>query len=243
MSDRADIIAKVRNLRARAGDSASSEGEAAAAARIAAKIIAENQLTEAELRQRGTGGVSEATHNDGRAKKHPALDAAAAAIGLLTECTALVRRGANIWVGQPDDVAFAIYLCELIEGASERAYRAHWTRNFMSAPRPFYRQSFMTGFGHGVAQRMITLTREREADRKRAAEKKGGTDIVVLKDALVADYLAETRPMLRKERSRAGKEPDLMALLSGLQASKSLQLVRPIEAEPPPSALSQEGRE
>ncbi|MBJ2150648.1 DUF2786 domain-containing protein [Paracoccus sp. IB05] len=241
MSVRADIIAKVRSLRARAGDSASSEGEAAAAARIAAKIIAENQLTEAELRQRGAGGVSEATHNDGRARKHPALDAAAAAIGLLTECTALVRGGANIWIGQPDDVAFAIYLCELIEGASERAYRAHWTRRFTSAPRPFYRQSFMAGFGHGVAQRMVILTREREAERKRAAEMTSSTDLVVVKGAIIADYLAETRPMLRTERTRARKEPDTMALLSGLHASKSLLLSRPVECDAPPSALSQEG--
>lgn len=47
--DRETIISRVRALRAKAGDAASSEAEVETAANIAAKLIARRELTEAEL--------------------------------------------------------------------------------------------------------------------------------------------------------------------------------------------------
>jgi hypothetical protein len=229
VADRADLIARVKALRARAGDTASSEAEAEAAARIAAKIIAEHELTEAELRERGTGGIAEGVHNDGRARLHPALERAAFEIGQLTECAALTRRGANVWVGQPADVAFAIYLCELIEGAAERAYKAHWRRVALFAPSAHYRQSFMAGFGTGIAHRLSALTERRKNERR--ATGASSTSLVTVKSAIIESYLSETRPPLRERRIGRRKEPHLGASLSGLTAADRVNLSRPIEGQ------------
>lgn len=228
MTDRDDVIARIKALRARAANAASSEAEAEAAARIAAKIIAEHEITEAELIERGAKGVSEGEHNRGRAVLHPALDAASYSIGQLSECHAAFRGGANVWIGQPEDVAFALYLCELIQGASERAYKAHWSRHFGYAPSAKFRKSFLLGFGLGVAARMDRMAGERQ--RQRQEEAGTGTNLVVVKDAIISEYMDATYPDIRERRARKRK-PDLFALLHGQRAAEKVVLNRPLETD------------
>lgn len=225
---RTAAIARIRALRARAADTASSEAEAEAAARIAAKIINKHGVTEAELVERGVAGICEGEHNAGRSRQHPALDAACYAIGSLTECKALIRYGANLWVGQPEDVEFALYLSELIQGASERAYRIHWQRMFRRAPPAMYRRSFLLGFGAGISDRMLRMVAEREQSRRNASTT--GTSLTVVKGALIDDYMAKTQPHVRNRRRRSLKT-DPMAMLHGHRASGALSLSRPIDVD------------
>lgn len=238
MADRDDIIARIKALRARAADEASSEAETEAAARIAARIIAEHDVSEGELVERGTNGIAEGTHNGNRTSLHPALDAACHAIGQLTECGALTRGGANIWIGQPEDVEFALYLCELIQSASERAYKIHWRDRFRWAPSPRYRRSFHLGFGLGVADRMRLIVAERQQARRAASS--SGTDLAVIKDALIETYLHETRPMLRKRRRRA-READPFAMMHGRSAAGTLALSRPLDADTDRAGVANHG--
>ncbi|MFC5736914.1 DUF7168 domain-containing protein [Sinirhodobacter huangdaonensis] len=226
---REEAIARIKALRARAADEASSEAEAAAAAARASKIIFQFEVTEEELIERGVGGVTEAEHNAGRRYAHPTLEEAAGAIGMYAECSALFRRGANLWVGQPEDVEFALYLCEMIQAAAERAYLNHRKARFFSAPNAHYRRSFLIGFGRSIAERLWNMTSERRRSR---ARKGGGTDLIVVKNALIDAYMTENYPDIGHTRSRARKEPDHRAFLSGYVDAARVNLERPLCGTP-----------
>lgn len=225
---REDVIARIRALRARAADAASSEAEAEAAARIAAKIIAENEITEAELVDRDTSGVDERRHNQGRRTEHPALKYCACNIGRLTECRSLIRGGENIWIGQPEDVEFAIYLCELIQAASERAYARWWPRSYHRAPGAAVRHDFLGAFGSAVGGRLAEMAAERWFARQRQT----GTGLVVVKQALIDGYVAQTYGEVAKQRSsKMRREINFLAALAGTVEGQSLALSRPIETD------------
>lgn len=226
MADRSEVIARIRALRDRAADQASSESEAAAAARIAARIIAEHEITEAELIERGVSGITEGTHNEGRQNRHPALTICAFHIGKLCECRSLSLRGTNIWIGQPEDVEFAIYLCEVIQGASERAYKRHWQRQFRAAPSPKYRKSFLMGFGNTVALRLNEMAEQRQRERAQAST--SGTDLVAVKSALISQHMEKKYPGIKNRRPMRAK-PILSAATAGMAAGRDVNLTRPIE--------------
>ena len=229
MAEREDIIARIQALRARASDAASSEAEAEAAARIAAKIIAEHSVTEEELRERGASGINEGTHGAGRRTQHRALEVCAFQIGELTECHALRRGGERLWIGQPEDVAFALYLCELIQGAADRSYKIH-REQLRHTPSASYRRDFMTGFGSALAECLSRMARERKAAR--AAVNVSGTDIVIVKHALIADFLAENYPAIGSHKPRqSNRMPNLRAFFSGSRAASAVNISRPLEAE------------
>lgn len=226
---REEAIARIKALRARASDEASSEAEASAAAVRAAKIIAQFEVTEAELIERGTAGVTEAEHNAGRRYPHPTLEIAACSIGRFTECHPLWHRGANVWVGQPEDVEFALYLCEMIQNAAERSYQCHWKSRWYQAPNAHYRKSYLTGFGLSIVS---TLERMVTARCKERTAQGGRTDLVVVKAALIGNYMAETYPDIKERDTRKRKEPNLIAYVAGCQAGHHVNLNRPIGEAP-----------
>ncbi|WP_036640632.1 DUF7168 domain-containing protein, partial [Paenirhodobacter enshiensis] len=210
-------------------DQASSEAEAAAAARRAAKIIAEHEVTEAELIERGSSSITEGEFNAGRRSQHPALDAATPGITRLTETQPLFSEGTIFWVGQPEDVEFALYLCELVQGASERAYRGYWQKTMGSAPSSTYRRSFMIGFGEGIADRMYDLAYER--DRARHRQRTTGTSVAVVKGQLIANYMESTYPSIKSRREGRKKTLNSSALRHGIAASLGVNLNRPVSSE------------
>lgn len=231
---RTDVINRIRALRARASNSASSLAEAEAAARRVAKLLSENEITEAELAEAGADSIAEGKHNDGRSRLHPTMDACAFEIGQASECASLVKRGANIWVGQPEDVEFALYLCEMIQGAAERSYKTHWAARYISAPSSHYRTSYMRGFGSSIALRLREIVCDREA--RRAASRSstaadGSCSLVVLKEQLISQHLAETRPDIKQQRRGNTREPDMMAFSAGHLAAQSVTLSRPLEGD------------
>ena len=201
------MIAKIRNLRARAADEASSQAEANAAAARAAKLIIEHEIDENELRAMGTSGVEEGVHNDGRRRTHPTMDLVTGAIGDLTECRPLIRGGgANLWVGAPSDVEFALYLSEVIQGAAERAWKNHLnTMGYHSSPHN--RKSYLMGFGLGVSKTLNKLTAERRAKRPAPTT---GTSVVVLKDQIINSYLDEAYGDINVRKQRKQKDPNFI---------------------------------
>lgn len=225
MIARDEVIAKIKALRARAGDAASSEAEAETAARIAAKIIAQHNVDERELIERGVAGLVESAHNKGRSRVHPALKECAYDIGQLTKCAALFNHGENCWVGQPEDVAYALYLCELVQGASERSYAWHWRERWNSAPIRAYRNSYLMGFGQRCALRFRAMRYERDEAR---AETATGTNLVVVKSALIEAHLSD-----RNIRTAREGKPKIntRALLAGHRDAGHFNVARPIESE------------
>jgi len=225
MTNRTELIKKIRNLRARASDEASSQAEANAAASRAAKLILEHEIGEDELRAMGTSGVAEGVHNDGRRRMHPTMDEVAGAIGRLTECKPLIRGGgANLWVGEPGDVEFALYLSEVIQGASERAWKTHLkiTRRYSS---PRNRKSYLMGFGFGVSGVLKKLAAERRAKRPATAT---GTSIVILKDQIINSYLDEQFGDIKEQRHGSQKKSNHTLVMAGIIDGGNCRVDRPV---------------
>lgn len=229
--DRKNILNKIRALRARAANEASSEAEVAAAASRAAKLIQQHEVAEDELRERGTSGVTEGQHNAGRRSRHPALDKAVAGIATVTHCHLLVGqhfKGALTWVGQPADVEFAVYLSELVQGASERAYRQQRKRRLVR-PTKHWRDSFLGGFGIGVSERLITIERNRRASKVQKTTT--GTDLAVVKDQIITSYMEEAYPAIPTEKRRKARQADPFAAIMGMKAAAHLNLSTPLSDE------------
>lgn len=225
---REEILKKIRALRARAANEASSEAEVEAAASRAAKLIQQHEVSESELIERGTSGIVEGDHNSERRSRHPALETACSGIALVTHCHLLVGayyKGQLTWVGQPEDVEFAIYLSELVQGASERAYR-EYRKGRTRTPTRHQRESFLGGFGLGVRNRLLTIERNRQAAK--AAESPTGTGLTVIKDQIIASYLQEAYPEIPQEKRRKGKEADPFAAIMGMKAAAHLNVSAPL---------------
>ncbi|OOY20850.1 hypothetical protein BMI86_10105 [Thioclava sp. DLFJ5-1] len=228
MADRSEIIARIKALRARASDEASSEAEVAAAASRAARLMAEHEISEKDIIERGSDGVIEGMHNAGRVRLHPALEVCGFQIGAYTHCAAMTKGGANLWAGQPEDVEFAIYLSELVQAASERAYRNHWRKLWALAPKAKYRLSFMHGFALGVAQLLEGEIARREQAQASSAT---GTALVVAKEAVIAEYMAEHQPGIKNHKPRKQRKPAISAFFAGKNAGERVNINRPLEGK------------
>lgn len=228
MTDHSKLIERIKNLRARASDGASSQSEATAAAARAAKLISEHEINEDELRAMGTSGASEGAHNDGRRRTHPTMNIVSFAIGDLTECKSLIRGGgANLWVGQPSDVEFALYLSELIQGAAERAWKIHLRKTGLCSARRD-RNLYLMGFGWGVLDKLAELAEERRANRTAPTM---GTSIVIIKDQLINSYLDEKYGDIKPKRRSKQKNPSATTALAGMLDGKKCRIDNPVERD------------
>ena len=232
MTDRAQIIDRVKALRARAGDAASSPAEVEAAAQRAAKLIAEHELTEADLREATADAIHTEGFNKGRRTKPIHLNECAHGIERLSETTAIWRRGGELhFFGFPEDVAFALYLVELVNGAATRAWKTHLSRRTFRTARALNnaRHDFLLGFGGAVACAFYEAAYRRDADRR--AAQSTGTNLVALKGQIIADHLAANLPNIRPApQERASRRlPDTMALSAGIREGSQINPSRPLE--------------
>jgi len=231
MTDRAQIIDKVKALRARAGDAASSPSEVEAAARRAAKLIAEHELTEADLREATADAIQSDDFGKGRRTKPVHLNECAHSISLLSETTAVWRNGGQLrFYGFPEDVAFALYLTELVNGAAKRAWTNYVSRRLFPHKTAMNaaRRDFLEAFGGAVADTFIRAALERDANRREAQA--NSTDLVVLKSQIIADHIAAKLPKIREapEERKKRRMPDIRAMVAGTQAGSQISPSRPL---------------
>ena len=225
---REKAINTIRALRARAADEATSQAEAEAAASRAAKLIQSHEIKEAELRDLGVSGVSEGVHDQHRRQRHPTLRIALSGIAALTECTPYKRGGSLIWVGENADVEFALYLSELIQGAAERSWK-NYAVKFPKGHGPTTtkaRRSFLMGFGQGVQYKLQALAKER-IEKREAVQT--GTGLVVLKNALVDEYVEKNWGVVKAARSTPLPSLDMLSAMSGVSEGQKMNLQKPIE--------------
>lgn len=224
----ATIIEKIRNLRAKAADAAASEAEAQQAADMAAKLLSKYDLDECDLQQtdggnRGTIGGYQTHKNE----LHMALRNCAVAISNLTETECYKVGGKLNFVGTGADVEMALYLSEMIRGAADRAWTSY-RKNKMYGARSIRdmhhkRKSFLFGFGQRLAERLNNLATE----RKRQRETSTGTDLVVVKDQIIKDTMADNGIVIRSPRRR-GMRIDGNSQMAGRSAGDSVNLNRPV---------------
>jgi hypothetical protein len=237
-----DLINKIRNLREKAANEASTEAEAIQAAEMAARLMAKHEVSETELAEAARDGlVTAEAYEDGRKSICPAVEAALDGISAFTQTGVYIsstkRKRERVWtrsamiVGLPADREMAIYLMLLIEGAAGRAwkdhhkqYRAHFS--FLSSGQlSKARESFKLGFGIKITQRLIDLARKRKDEQAST-----GTDLVVHKEAMIADAMPDH---LEPAKETDIEKLDLGAAQAGMAAGRDLNLSRPLQSADP----------
>jgi hypothetical protein len=191
MVDRAEIIRKIQALRARAADAASTEAEAAMAARKAQELLDKHNLTldEAEVRADGVG--SQTWDNGG--DRAPAVVFALPFICDALNVEHFFTGGRISIVGAPADVEVALYYIDLVENAAWRCWKA-----FMATPH--YRYVRVNGrasprkigidYRKGVAVRVGDRIRK-QASADKASPESSGNALVLVKNQLIDEWMAK----------------------------------------------------
>jgi len=193
MSNTDKIITRLRALLEKTVENGCTEAEATAAAKKAAALMSEHNLTLAEIGQVSAdewGEVHEPINTGYRTRQHEA-QFLAGEIGDLFDCkswnlTKLCGSKYIVFFGQPADTVAASTLFKIIRAAMDREFVA-WSN---SGAHPYHlkpskaRPSFMFGMVERLQERLEELNRERRVDLRHRG---GGRDLVVLKSQAVDD--------------------------------------------------------
>lgn len=227
---RDQILETIRNLRAKASNAASTEAEAAAAAMIAAKLLQKHDIKETELEIQEEGAAhKKASH---KAKVMPEiLHYCALGIEALTETKVYVEAKLQLcFIGTPHDVEMALYLTEMLVGASKRAWfdAAENVAGSDFKAMTKARLSFYAGFGHRIYDRLMELANERAEARMAARGTATGSALVVVKEALIKAKMEEMGLVLKKGKKHV-VDLDHKSFNMGWDAGEKVNLNRPID--------------
>jgi hypothetical protein len=188
----ADVINKIRNLRARAADAASTEGEAEMAIKIAAKLMAEHNLTLDDIGVKAEGVKADRWGPDG---KHRPV-AASAWFGVQKLCNVRIIRdnacAKLIIVGNPTDVETAFYYLDIVNAACKACWDTYfktWECREAILKHGSQRgvsQDFKKGVAYRLGERMAEMAKQRDGEQTAQ-----GQGLVVVKDALINSYVRE----------------------------------------------------
>lgn len=238
-----DYIEKIRALRAKAADDASSEAEVETAAAMASKLMAKFGITEAEINDAAKAhvGLKEGAAPQPTNQIQHAVQAALFGIEIFTETKCWIQtnhiyqQGKRVkhirakFAGFEGDIEMAFYLVELVRGAADRAWKLYYAahpemKEWAQYPRKMRMEAFKTGFGSTVGLRLQTMAEERQE----AARQETGTSLVLHKQAVIESFMEQLNITLRENRAR-GRSFDASAYRSGSSAGARLNLGRPIE--------------
>ena len=234
--ERKTLVERIRAMQAKAENEASTEAEAIQAATMAARLMSKHEVTDEELSliEGGGDGIQMQRVNHGTKRMHFSLEYAAHGIEILTETRGYI--GTNwldeqrlVFTGLDSDVEMAVYLSLLIKGAADRAWKAHAKRRYFEN-RNLARKSFLIGFGCRVAERLLEMAAERKAARP-----SGTTALVVRKDALIDNHLANRGVEIVEARTR--KKSIDGNYHHGANAANDVNLSRPLEDDEDTSTL------
>lgn len=228
---RNQILDTIRNLRAKASDAASTEAEAMAAASIAAKLLQKHDVKETELEIKKDGAKHGATD---QAKVLPeVLNYCAVAIEKMTE-TECYQVGAQInYIGIPSDVEMALYLSEMLVGASKRAWYTVGSELYglSFAQMTKARLSFYQGFGVALHNRLMQMATERAEARTAARGNSTGTALVMAKGSIIKTKMAEMGLELVEGEKRKIGAVDPSAYKAGSEMGHKVNLNRPVDGD------------
>lgn len=240
MSTMDKIKIKIKALRARAEDSASSEHEAMAAISHADKLMKEHTLTVEDLEGAVlSGGINKGTWGKGTKKIH-AVEFVAVAVTKLTETKGWIEypegKAQLVFLGFDADVEYALYLTDLVYNAME----AEWAvfklgTAYSEAPtnrRGRMREDFMRGMAGRIRENMVQIVAERRtqmASPGTGTAAPTGTEVVVAKREMIAEAVGQLGIDPRKRRNTT-KRVNPVAYHSGRAAGERTNSVRGIGA-------------
>ena len=220
-----DIIERIRALRAKVNNAASTQAEVEAAARLVSKLMIRHGVVEEQLVERKAG------HNSVHAMTEPmkaGIDSVMTrcweALEAFTETKVYVDDKQRFnFIGLDFDVETALYLFELITMSAKRGWYKHSAKMFDedgATNTKYARDSFYIGFGIQIGKMLDDLKEERRGARAGMT----GTHIVVFKKDAITEKMREMGISLRKSRARRVSIDSSDAFLSGQNRAKEVNL-------------------
>ncbi len=220
-----DIIERIKALRAKVNNAASTQAEVEAAARLVSKLMIQHGVVEAQLveRKAGANGVH-ATTEPMKAGIDSVMTRCWEALEAFTETKVYVDDKQRFnFIGLDFDVETAMYLFELITMSAKRGWHKHSAKMFDEdgeTTTKYARDSFYIGFGIQISKMLDDLKEERRGARAGLT----GTHIVVYKGDAIKSKMREMGISLRKSRARSSSIDSTDAFLSGQTRAKEVNL-------------------
>lgn len=186
MADLQSIIKKIKALRARAADVASTEAEAEIAARIAAKLLSEYNISLSELDVRAEG-VGKETWDSGKTTR-PFESMALFGIDKLCRTKSYFSGGIISIIGAPADVETALYFLDIIRTAAlgqSLLFQLSFEFDELQAAGQSTRSinaAFKIGLARRIGERLKAMATEPEYESS-------GRDLVPVKNALIREFM------------------------------------------------------
>ena len=224
-----DIINKIKALRAKVNNAASTEAEVEAAAKMVAKLMMQHDVSEDLLNDKkapdGVHARTETMKND----IDVVIQYCWQPIEKFTETKCYRDNGAINYIGLPHDVEMALYIFELVTMSAKRGWLRHSAKMFDeggSVRTKGARVGYYTGFGTQIAIMMLELHEERQKARSVST----GTAIVIRKQDIIASKMSDMGLVLHKSKRRSNGHIDGNALAAGQHAASQVNLSRPFGA-------------
>lgn len=239
MSDDADIIARIRKILALAGDDGATEGERAAAAEAATRLMTRHRIERAQVDAAGDGprrrvDIVAEDVGDFDEHEHWALDLMTAIGQIVTVDAVFIedrhdRSRAATLVGRADSVAWTRLIYDWVRPQitadaevivqAEASYQRFMQRLMPGTPiGDAHLSSYREGFYGGVVARLSE--RLEEAQRDEAGDY--GTALVVSERAALDDYYGEDAPT--RIDTSAQRQMDREAIESGYRAGDRVDI-------------------
>jgi hypothetical protein len=227
------LLQVIKGLRAKTVDQGCTEAEAMAAAAKVAELLDRYglSLSDVELRRQTCEGVGIETTR----RRSGAIDQVVPAIAAFFACRSWNEKTEaetirHVFFGLPGDVEAAQYLYELVEMTFETETLAFKNGAFygelFSSERRNGTNSFQLGLARGIAAKLDTLKKEREA----ALHRSSGRDLMIVKSSIV-DEEVERLGLAFTYKPAGGKKYVLRdAYAAGREAGERFEYTPGIEA-------------
>ncbi len=201
----ADIIAKIKNLREKAANAASTEAEALAAFQLADRLMTKHRVTTAQVEAARPDGLKPTLWHT-NTKTLPPVRYAASAIAGFTETSTWrsTEDGREViaYLGMEQDVEMALYLTDLVHNAinhewtlfAKGAHVVHLTTRERSKAR----RDFMRAMASRIRVRLVEMNAKKAA----TAGPSTGSALVLKKRALISKAQVEMGLRLRASPRR-----------------------------------------
>lgn len=227
------IVNRIKALRAKVNNAASTEAEVEAAARMVAKLMTQHDIDESQLKE---SDFSEALHAKTDVMKNDINEVVRycwSGIEALTETKSWRGEERIHYVGLDHDVEMALYLYELITMSAKRGWLRYSAKLFdekgMMRTKGA-RASYYVGFGQRMNAMLMQLHRERQSARdawEDVGTTSGGTALVVRKDNIIKSKMKEMGIRIYKSRSNRRSHIDGDAFKAGNADASRVNLNRP----------------
>jgi hypothetical protein len=231
------ILHKIRALRAKAQNAASTQAEVEAAAAAAAKLMIKHDVDESQLHEKDRSGAVEGEFSNGYHDIEIVIGWVFKGIEGLTETRGYRDSTTNTFkfIGLEPDVEMAIYLMEMTTQSAKRCWNGYVQEGFEQNKiiRKSVRPSFYHGFGQAIREKLDELAEERLAARSQAV----GTALVVRKQDAIKAKMDEMGLVLRKRRAKQAGYLDPSARSAGVRGAGQVNLNRPFSGNATAGAI------